>query len=40
MSSGPQEAENEAVDRASRLVTVSVGLPKNIDWHGKTVAAN
>ena len=37
MSSTVQEPENDAVDHTNRLVAVSVGLPKNVDWHGKTV---
>jgi MOSC domain-containing protein YiiM len=38
MSSKSPEAEpDHAAERASRLVSVNVGLPKDVGWQGKTV---
>ena len=36
-SNSPEAQPGPATDRASRLVSVNAGLPKNVDWHGKTV---
>ncbi len=37
ISKSPEAQPGRAVNRASRLVSVNVGLPKDVGWQGKTV---
>ena len=36
-SKSPQAKRDRAADAVGRLVSVNVGLPKDVPWHGKTV---
>ncbi len=36
-SKSPRTQLDEAVNRVGKLVSLNVGLPKNVPWHGKTV---